>query len=175
MRTLALIWLVAHATSPEDALPGPAWDGHSFRAWHDPRAQLSFEAPLTAFRLEARHFDEAKLGQARHLLTLFGPNGAEVTVDVFFDAGPADVGRFFEQHLSFLRQPEVSVASVLVKGPGRPGLLFVQPRGQAFARRTVLFAFGQRVVRVSCENADDERARAVFEHLLETLQVGGER
>ena len=26
MRTLALIWLVAHASGPDEVLPGPAWD-----------------------------------------------------------------------------------------------------------------------------------------------------
>ncbi len=175
MKALALVWLVAHAAGPEDAVPGPKWDGATFRAYSDETAKVSFEVPLTAFRLESRHFDEAKLGQAHDLLVLSGPQGAEVTVDVFVDAGPAEPGRFFEQHLSFLRQPEVSIASVMVEGPRRPGLLFVQPRGQAFARRTVLFAEGARVFRVTCLDADDARARAVFEHVLATFRTGADR
>jgi hypothetical protein len=175
MKALALVWLIAHAAGPEDALPGPQWDGATFRAYSDEAANVSFEVPLTQFRVESRHFDEAKVGQARHLLVLSGPEGAEVTVDVFYDAGPAEAGRFFEEHLPFLRQPEVSIASVMVEGPRLPGLLFVQPRMQAFARRTVLFASGERVVRITCLNADDTRTRAVFERVLKTFHLEGER
>ncbi|MFT3839950.1 MAG: hypothetical protein QM723_23385 [Myxococcaceae bacterium] len=174
MRTLALIWLVAHASSPEDKLPGPAWDGKSYRVYADAASGLSLEAPLTEERIEFRHFDpKGPVGEAKHIVTLHGPNGAEVTVDVWDTGVPIEAGHFFETYLPFLRAPNVGIATVLVPGPNVAGLLFTQPRGQAFARRTVVFAQGNRVVRLTCLNDEDERTRLVFERALATVKLGG--
>jgi hypothetical protein len=176
MRTLALIWLIANATGPDQVLPGPAWDGKSYRLYSDKGSGLSLEAPLTEERLEFRHFDAAgPITQAKHIVTLFGPSGAEVTVDVWDNRAPADAGHFFETYLPFLRGPDVAIATILVPGPNVPGLLFAQPRGQAFARRTVLYAEGNLVVRLTCLNDEDERTRRVFDHVLATLKSGGAR
>ncbi len=171
MRTLARIWLVAHASGPDAVLPGPAWDGKSYRLYSDQASGLSLEAPLTEERLEFRHFDPSgPVAQAKHIVTLFGPNGAEVTVDVWEAGAPIEAGHFFETYLPFLRGPDVAIATILVPGPNVPGLLFTQPRGQAFARRTVLYAEGSRVVRITCLNDEDDRTRRVFERVLATVK-----
>jgi hypothetical protein len=176
MTTLALIWLVMNASGPDEVLPGPAWDGKSFRVYADKASGLSLEAPLTEERLEFRHFDpKSPVVQAKHIVTLFGPNGAEVTVDVWDNGAPAEAGHFFETYLPFLRGPDVAIATILVPGPNVPGLLFAQPRGQAFARRTVLFAQGNQVVRITCLNDEDDRTRRVFERVLATVKTGAAR
>src|SRR4051812_36906430 len=112
----ALSLLILAGTGPVE--PGPyaaPWDGESFRTYEDRAAGISFAIPLSGFLLEARHFDPTlPTEKVKHLLTLSGPNGPEVTIDVWVDAKKPDVWSFFEQYLSFLRDEETSIASAVL-------------------------------------------------------------
>jgi len=169
---------VQGATGPAE--PGAfaaAWDGQNFRVYKDEASGVSFEVPLTGFLLEARHFEPGlPVVQAKHLFTLSGPNGPEVTIDVWVDASKPDVASFFEAHLAFMRDGETSIASVVVSKQHVAGMLLSQPRsGQSFGRKAAVFAVGDRVFRITCLDKDDERARKVFERLVQSFDAGASR
>lgn len=174
---LGLLVLTGMPGPVEPSTPAAKWDGQSFRRYADEASGLSFEVPLAGFLLEARHFEpELPVGQVKHLFTLSGPNGPEVTVDVWVDPSQPGVAAFFEAHLSFMRDGETSLASVVVSKQRAAGMLLAQPRsGQSFGRKAAVFAVGDRVFRITCLDKDDERARKVFEHLLETFDAGTAR
>src|SRR4051812_4574407 len=91
--------LIFAATGPVE--PGPyaaPWDGQSYRQYKDTAAGISFAIPLSGFLLESRHFDPAlPVEKVKHLLTLSGVDGAEVTIDVWVDPKKSDVWSFFEK------------------------------------------------------------------------------
>ena len=99
------------------------------------------------------------------------PNGPEVTVDVWISTGKEGLWTFFEKHLSFMRDEETSIASVVITAEHVPGILISQPRsGQSFGRKIAVFAAGDRIFRVTCLDKDDSRALKVFEQLVESFQ-----
>lgn len=173
MVTALATLLILSATGPVE--PGPwaaPWDGETFRSYQDPAAGISFDLPLSGFLLEARHFD-ARLPteKVKHLFTLSGPDGPEVTIDVWVDARSTGVWAFFERYLSFMRDEETSIASVVVSARHVPGVMLSQPRsGQSWGRQTAVFAFGNRVFRVTCLDKDNARARKVFDRLVEHFE-----
>jgi hypothetical protein len=176
----ALIGLFVISGMPvpvEPAAGAAKWDGQSYRGYSDEASGLSFEVPLAGFLLEARHFEpELPVGQVKHLFTLSGPTGPEVTVDVWVDPSKPDVSAFFEAYLAFMRDGETAIASGVVSKQRVAGLLLAQPRsGQSFGRKAAVFAVGDRVFRITCLDKDDARARKVFERLLETFDAGGKR
>ena len=170
--------LIFTATGPVE--PGPwaaPWDEESFRQYEDSVAGISFSIPLSGFLLEARHFDAAlPIEKAKHLFTLSGPQGPEVTIDVWVDPKTTNVWTFFEKYLPFLRTEETSVASVVVTTHHVAGVLLAQPRsGQSFGHQTAVFAFNGRVFRVTCLDKDDVRARKVFDRLVESFNAEATR
>ena len=169
----ALTLLILSATGPVE--PGPyaaPWDGQSFRQYDDAAAGISFAIPLSGFLLEARHFDPAlPVEKVKHLFTLSGPDGPEVTIDVWVDAKKPDVWTFFRKYLTFLRDEETSIASVVVSARHLPGVLLAQPRsGQSFGHQTAVFALDDRIFRVTCLDKDNKRARKVFDQLVESFE-----
>ena len=173
---IALVVALSLGAGPAPEL-GPPWDGESFRGHVDGAARVAFEVPLTGFLLEARHFEPRGDGaddsnKVKHLLTLSGPGGPDVTVDVWESPRPVDVVKFVDAWLGFLRDADTTTVSVAVTPRRVEGLLFAQPRsGQSFGRLTAVFAVGARVFRITCLDKDDVRARAVFERVLETFDA----
>ena len=162
--------LVLAGGGPE--IQGPKWDGETFRRYADASAQVAFEVPMSEFLLESEHFDSSlPLEKAKHMFTLWGPRGVEVTVDVWLDPERRDAAIFLDKVLPFLRHEGASLASVMIARPRVLGLLIAQPHtGQSFARRTALFCVGGRVFRVTCHDADDARERKVFERILDSFE-----
>ena len=153
------------------------WDGASFRSYRDEPSGVVFPLPFSGFRFEARHLPaarEAGPGVARHNWILSGPWGAEVTVDAWENTGGVLLQPWIERHLSFLYLGEPSLFSGPASARALPSLGFHHVRtGQSFARRTVVFAAGRRVFRITCENADDPRQLRIFEEVLRGLEPGG--
>jgi len=146
-------------------LNGPRWDGRTFRPYVDAKAAIAFDVPMSEALIESRHFDEPK--RAAHVLSVIGPSGVEVELDVFND--PREPGAVLDAEMSFLKSPGSSTASVVV-ARRLPALLIVQPTtSSAYAMRTALFTVGGRLIRVTCPLADDKRARAIFERVLESF------
>ena len=169
---LTLGFLVA--TGP--VRPGPyvaPWDEASFRGYQDSAAGISFEIPLSEFLLEAVHFDSAlPIEKVKHLLTLSGPGGPQVTVDVWVDPSREGVWPFFEKYLAFMRGEQTSVASVVISRQRVQGILLLEPRsGQSYGHKVAVFAVGARVFRVTCLDKDDPRALKVFDHLVESFDA----
>ena len=175
MCSAAIMLLIAlEGGAPIDlSVSGPAWDGESFRVHVDGPSRISFETPLSGFLVEARHFDaDLPVEKVKHLLTLAGPGGPEVTVDVWVALEPVELSKFFDTYLDFLRQADTSVVSVAVTPRRVAGLLLSQPRsGQSFGHLSAVFAIGARVFRITCLDKDDARARTVFEHVLESFEA----
>ncbi|MHB8875121.1 MAG: hypothetical protein ACYC8T_15655 [Myxococcaceae bacterium] len=173
-----LLSAILGGTGPTGPAPWAApWDGQSFRGYVDGAAGIAFEVPLSGFHLEARHSEAGlPVEKAKHLFTLSGPNGPEVTVDVWVDPERRELGRFFESFLSFLRDEETSIASVVVSRQRVAGMLLSQPRsGQSFGQKAAVFAVDGRVFRITCLNKDDPRALKVFERVVQTFDAEARR
>lgn len=152
------------------------WDGQSFRRHRDEASGVVFPLPFSGFHFEARHRaaggDETP-GVARHAWTLSGPWGPEVTVDAWDNPAGALLQPWVERHLSFLFLGDPALFSGPASARALPSLGFHHVRtGQSFARRTVVFAAGRRVFRVTCENAEDPRMLRLFEEMVRALDPG---
>lgn len=177
----ALVLLLALGGTPRGPVPQTweaPWDGASFRRLENAASGISLDVPFSGFHFEARHFpvaDEASPHRARHLLTLSGPHGAEVSVDAWdLPAGQA-LEAWVEAHLSFLYEGNPALSSGRAGRRGAAALEFWHPRtGQSFSRRTAVFALGRHVVRVTCENAEDPRAARLYERVHASVDVEGE-
>ncbi len=152
------------------------WDGQSFRPHLDEATGAVFPLPFSGFHFEARHRppggDEAA-GVARHLWTLSGPWGAEVTVDAWDNPEGQLLQAWVERHLGFLYFGDPALFSGPASARGLPSLGFHHVRtGQSHARRTVVFAAGRRVFRITCEDAEDARMLRLFEEMVRALVPG---
>lgn len=152
------------------------WDGQSFRRHRDAASGVEFPLPFSGFHFESRHSApraEDALRVARHAWVISGPWGAEVTVDAWDNPAKVSLEAWVEAHLSFLYLGEPSLFSGPASARSLPSLGFHHVRtGQAFARRTVVFAAGARLFRVTCENADDARMLRIFDEVVRTLEPG---
>jgi hypothetical protein len=152
--------------------PNP-WDGHSLRRYEDAVAGIAFSIPLTQTGVESRHFGAAvPAEQMSDVITLSGPEGAEVEIGIFANPARLSLTRFADAHLAHLFTLDRAEASVALTRARLPGRLIEHPRsGQQFTRRTALFAAGNRIVRITCVNAEDKRAAAVLAAVLDSFEV----
>jgi hypothetical protein len=152
-----------------DPLP---WDGVSFRTLKDQGARLSLPVPLTGSLVEIRHFPEATPAQMTDVVVVSNQRGVLVELGVFRDRKRRPLADFVRATLPFLRAPEATSMPWTATREKVPALLFEQPRsGQQFARRDAVFRVGDRVVHLTCLDLEDRAAVAVFEALLERLEV----
>ncbi|MEN9797050.1 MAG: hypothetical protein RL653_746 [Pseudomonadota bacterium] len=173
-----LLLLLALGGTPRGPAPQTweaPWDGESFRRLEDAASGLSLDVPFSGFHFEARHFPKATEEaphRARHLLTLSGPFGAEITVDAWDLPDGQALDAWVEAHLPFLYEGNPALSSGRAGRRGVASLAFWHPRtGQSFSRRTSVFALGQQVIRVTCENAEDARAARLYERILESVDA----
>ena len=159
------------------AVPGPAWDGFSFRSHSDEVSGLRFDLPLTGMLFESRHFErDAPALRVRDTLTLFGANGPAVSVDVWHNPEGLELARWFQANLSFLLEKDTAVLSRSATRLRVEARVLEQPRtGQAFARKVAVFALGKRVFRVTCVNRDDRDSLAAFDRLLDSFEEAAPR
>jgi hypothetical protein len=176
----ALLLLVALGGTPRGPAPEnweAPWDGESYRRLEDTSSGLSLDVPFSGFHFEARHFPkatEASPHRARHLLTLSGPLGAEITVDAWDLPDGQTLEAWVEAHLAFLYEGNPALSSGRAGLQGVASLEFWHPRtGQSFSRRTAVFVLGRQVLRVTCENAEDPRAARLFDRVRESMDDGG--
>ncbi|MBI3185625.1 MAG: hypothetical protein HYZ28_26095 [Myxococcales bacterium] len=158
-------------------VPGPGWDGFSFRSHTDEVTGLRFDLPLTGVLFESRHFEPDPAGQMlEHALTLFGQEGPTVAVEVWTNPRRLELSRWFHEHQAFLLEKDTAVLSRSATRQKVEALVLEQPRtGQAFARKVAFFTLGQRVFRVTCVNRDDRNTLAAWERLLDTFEEAGRR
>ncbi len=152
-----------------DPLP---WDGHSFRRLVDAEAKVAFPVPLTQTLIESRHFPEALVTQSTDFLLLSGPEGFEVEIAIFRRGAAKTLTEWIDATLPFLRAAQHTELPWFAMRERVVAQLFELPRsGQQFSQREAVFFVPGRVVRVSCRNAEERRAVAVFEAVLAGLEV----
>ena len=156
---------------PKPAPPAATWDGRSLARHVDAAAGFAFDAPAAGYRLATERFPRTTPPhKIKDIVTLSGPRGVAVTVDVWHNAEGLALAPWFERHLGFMRAPEALVGPGTAARARLPAILVAQPRSdQAAGRDATVFASGARVFRVTCHDRDDPRSRAVYERLLETF------
>jgi hypothetical protein len=179
MRRLLVVglvgWLVAGcgegAGAPKPAPPASTWDGRGFARQVDRAAGLAFDLPAAGYHLAAERFPRTTPPRKiKDLLTVTGPQGVAVTVDVWHDPEGLALAAWFERHLAFMRAPDALVGDGTATAARVPAILVAQPRSeQAAGRDAAVFAVGSRVFRVTCHDRDDPRSQAVYARLLATL------
>lgn len=181
MSHAALLLLLSLGGTPRGPAPETweaPWDGESWRRLEDAASGLSLDVPFSGFHFEARHFPgatEEAPHRARHLLTLSGPFGAEVTVDAWDLPEGQTLEAWVEAHLAFLHEGNPALSSGRAGRRGVASLEFWHPRtGQSFSRRTAVFVLGRQVVRVTCENAEEPRAARLYERVRESVDAKGD-
>ena len=130
-----------------------------------------FTAPK-GLRLEAEHFAHSEPSQIRHALTLAGPRGPELAVDLWSNPARLPLARWFDRHLAFVRDGHAAVDWVPLTRHHVMGMLIERPRSpQAYGQRIALFALGARVIRVTCLDRDEAGALAAFEEVIRSFEL----
>ena len=152
-----------------DPLP---WDGDAYRTYSDAIARVAIPVPLTQTRVESRHFGAtASAAQMTDVLTVSGPEGAEVEVGVWSNPAHLELSAWVSANAPYLLTPDRFEGPGWASGGRIPARRFEHPRsGQQFARRTAVFARGERVFSVTCWNRDDARSAAEFEKILDGIE-----
>src|SRR5512140_1692972 len=142
---LSLSLLLGGGGALSDPFP---WDGHSLRRYEDAAAGIAFSIPLTQTGVESRHFGATiPADQMSDVITLSGPEGAEVEIGIFANPARLSLTRFADAYLAHLFTLDRAEASVALTRARLPGRLIEHPHtGQQFMRRTALFVAGNRVV-----------------------------
>lgn len=140
--------------------------------FHDPASGLAFETDEPV-RVTAEHFAVTDPATFHTTMALSDPERrALVSIDVWRNADRLPLPRWIERYLAYVLD-ESSVADWRpLSRHAAPGLLVERPRTpQAFGRRIAVVAVGESVVRLTCNRTDDVAAVALFERVLETLQL----
>lgn len=162
------VTLAAGGGAP-DPLP---WDGRTFRTYVDAKAHLAFPVPLTQTLLESRHFAAASPAQMTDVFTLSGADGYELEIGVWNNARQLDLEAWISTYATFLRSADTTTLLWKATPEHVRAVLFEQPRdGQTWARRSAVFAVGERIIKITVFNRDDARSEAEFEAILDGLQV----
>jgi len=184
MRRLVLSVVAVALLVPMGALAGddgpppgtdsPPWDGATYRRMVDDATGTILEVPTLGFRLETRHFDQKTPAyRVKHAFFLSGPDGNEVSVDIFDNPEHLPLARFFETHLGFMKEGNVPVTEGHAGAKKVPALFVEQPKVPGNnAQPSAIFSLAGRIFRVTCSNEDNERAVKAYLHILETLDVG---
>ena len=162
---------------PKPAPPATTWDGRSLARHVDAAEGFAFDVPAAGYRLATERFPRSTPPRKiKDIVTISGPQGVAVTVDVWHGSEGLALEPWFERHLGFMRAPDALVGPGTATAARVPAIHVAQPRSeQAAGRDAAVFASGARVFRVTCHDRDDPRSRAVYERLLETFTAGAAR
>jgi hypothetical protein len=159
------------AGAPKPAPPAATWDGRGFARHVDGPAGLAFDLPAAGYHVATERFPRTTPPRKiKDIVTLTGPQGVAVTVDVWHDPEGLALAAWFERHLAFMRTPDALVGDGTATAARVPAILVAQPRSeQAAGRDAAVFAVGGRVFRVTCHDRDDARSQAAYARLLATF------
>jgi hypothetical protein len=189
-RALHPLWLTAclclacNAAGPdpktdETAVPEPVaaadfdWDGTSVRRHRDRKSGLAFAVPATGFRVTATHFAPTSAGKLEHELRIEQDRREVARIDVWYDRDDLGLSAWFDQHLRFMVTPDAVVEKSRASRGRVETIVVRHPRSpHARARRAAVLWLDGRVVRVTSLDDDDPQVRAIFERVLEQLEIG---
>lgn len=160
---------------PAAAAADFAWDGVSTREHRDRSSGLRFALPVTGFRVTATHFDPSSAPiKLKHELRIEQDRREVVRIDVWHDTEALGLSGWFDKYLRFMATPDAAVEKSQA-GRGQVDAIVVRhPRSyQAPAQRAVVLRLDTRIVRVTCIDDENPRSRAVFERVLERLELEG--
>ncbi len=145
-----------------------SWDGRSAHAFRDTSSGLRFLVPATGYRVTATHFERSTPPiKLKHEIKITAGRNEVVRIDVWNNVERLELSAWFDKYLRFMVTPETRVDLSSAGRRGVPAIVVEQPRStQATARRAAVLQLGDRVVRVTCLDAEDSRARAVFDRAL---------
>lgn len=152
--------------------PGPAV---SFDGWHralDRTTGVKLVLPA-GYHLRGDHYPPNLPPQKMtDRLTVVGPDGELLEVQQWRNVEGLGLDDWFERYLGSLRAAEPILARGSAAAQGVAAVFLELPGSPQSARlRMAVFALGDRVFRVVCLDADDERASLIFERTLEGFDV----
>jgi hypothetical protein len=151
-----------------------AWDGTSYRAYVDPASRLRFQVPSTGHRVLAQQFPlTTPPVKMKHAMAIAQGSAETVRVEVWHNTERLELQAWFDKYMAFTLSGGAALRRARAAG-GVEAIVVDQPRSpQASARTMGFFELGNRVVRVTCLDADSDRAHAVYDKVLETLRTEG--
>jgi hypothetical protein len=138
----------------------------------DLRAGLSFAA-LDGLRIEAEHFPrDTAAGVIKDILTVSGPQGTLLSIDVWHDPERLPLASWFDKHLAFVRDGNAAIGWAPMTRHQALGMNIERLRSpQAYGQRIALVAVSGRVVRVTCYDSESPAAVAAFTRVVDSLEV----
>jgi hypothetical protein len=95
-----------------------------------------------------------------------------VRIDVWYDDEGLGLRRWFDERLGFMKTPNARVEVTRAGRERVEAISILHPRSyQAPSQRFALLALGDRIVRVTAFDAADERSRALFDTVVESLAL----
>ena len=159
---------------PEPDERTPALGRTSGETFQDRAGGIRFAAPA-GLTVEAEHWPGVKEpGVIRHMYTLSAQGRERLRVELWRNPDRTPLAAWFERHLAFMRDgvARVSWGPVVADGPAVSGMHFVWPRsGQSTGQRIVLFQLGKLVVRITCQDGQDQELVAAFQELVGSLNL----
>jgi hypothetical protein len=165
------------APETDPASVAVAGGGHAVTRHVDAVAALAFDLPGAGYHVATERFARTTPPhKIKEIVTISGPDGVAVTVDVWHNPAGLALAPWFERHLAFMRVPPALTETGTATAARVPAILVAQPRSeQAAGRDLAVFAGGGRVFRVTCHDRDDPRRQAVYARLLETFAAEAAR
>jgi hypothetical protein len=138
----------------------------------DPEAGLRFPVPSGLLVETERYPGVTEPGVIRHMVTLTDQDTEVLRVELWDNATRTPLAAWFDAHLSFMRDGLARVTWGPVAPAQVRGMTFTWPRsGQSTGQRIVLFALGDRVIRVTCQNWQDPALLRGFTALVSGLSL----
>jgi hypothetical protein len=156
-----------------EAVADFAWDGVSTRSHRDVASALRFSVPITGHRVTSTQFDPSSPPiKLKHELRIEQDRREVARIDVWHDVEALGLTAWFDKYLRFMvtrdaiversRASRARVDAIVVRHPRSP---------QAPAQRAVVIELEGRIVRVTSIADEDSRARAVFDRVLDDLEL----
>lgn len=149
------------------------WNGSAMRSLRDAPSHLRFPVPATGYRVRATHFDPSTPPvKMKHEISIRRDRSEVVRIDVWRDSEGLGLDAFFEKYLRFMATSNSVVETARGGKAADDAIVIRQPRSeQATARRHLIVEIGDRVLRLTQIDADDSRARAIFDRIASDLEV----
>lgn len=144
----------------------------SAQTHNDPTAGVRFPVP-SGLLVETEQFPGVtEPGVIRHMFTLTDQDREVLRVELWNNATRTPLAAWFDAHLSFMRDGLARVTWGPVAPAQVRGMTFTWPRsGQSTGQRIALFALGDQVIRVTCQNWQDPALLRGFTALVSGLSL----
>lgn len=139
----------------------------------DPGSGLRLSWTASELRSTVEHFDVTlPANKIRHRIELRALTTPLVSIEVWDNPRHQTLDEWFEGNLAFMGASGATLERGRAGKDGWDAILVTQPRSpQSEERKAAVFAAGDRMIRVTCYDAQDERSARTFEELLAGIEV----